>query len=194
MPLMGIEEQAALERQKQDTRNDFLDDGVRTVREQFATFLPDGVEKIRIIPGEEAENIREWATLAAREVRYAEQRISRYARDHRLTQVYVRDREKRRTTALDDVGQELYPYILADREGYIYYYRDRSGNFCKLPDYLATDIRPITDEIAGRLAMMSATKNEEMIANTLERPGQVTYPSYPVAPRAVPLVQEDELR
>jgi hypothetical protein len=190
MPL-GWEEQAALERQKQNTRDEILDDGIKTVHDQFDPFLPKGVEKIRIVPGEEAENIREWATLAAREKRYAEKRIAQYVRDHRLTKVFIRDRDRQPVSIQSDIGSDLLRYALRDDQGFYYYLEERGGRPHRLPEYLGADITPVTDEISGRLAIMSASKNEEMITNTLEKPQPLPYPTYPPAQRASALPEDD---
>lgn len=178
----GFVEQTAIERQRQQQRDEILDDGFALIKERFAPFIPRDVEKLRIIPGEEASLIQEWATLASAEERYARERAEEWIKDHGWKRVYVKGKEGTKTRNVQDVGPELYRYACVDSKGFLYYFVNDEGRPDNLPEYLGVDIGPITDEISGRLVIMSAAKSEEMIAKTLENTAHVPYPIFPSHP------------
>jgi len=186
-------ESSALERQKQQKREEILDDGMDLTRFHFAPFLPDNIKRLRVVPGEDADTILTYANLASREVEYARKRIEKYTRRHKLIKKFIHDSEGRRTKKTSDVSPQFYQYAMLDDDGYIFYWQNAKGTAVNLPPELRPDIDTVTQEISGRLALMSATKNEEMIVKTLENTNQTFLPSYHLPAQSVnPAIKEAE--
>ncbi len=168
MNTMDYEEYSATLKLKQRIRNELMDNSFKIVKEPFREFLPTDIDRVRLIPGKEAHQLYIMTGLVYGEGKYMKARIEKWFRDWHWTRNYITDEEGQRTNDLSQVPDELHPYVLFDESGLLFYFTDGHHQPSLPPPYLQWDISGIRHFITTRLGIMSAAKNEELIASTLE--------------------------
>ncbi len=177
----------AIAKLRQTQINNIMADSFKLNREVFGEFLPTGIERIRIIPGREAQELQVLTALVYGEANNQNARVQEWFRDHNWKRVWITDEKSQRTADLSMVEDHLIEYILFDEDGFLYYMQDDRGRPANPPKYLQWDIYGIRHYITTKLGIMSAIKNEELIANTLEGKEGIPATAEPTV-----IIQEDE--
>ena len=139
-----------------------------------------------MIPGREAQELQVLTALVYGEANNQNARVQEWFRDHNWKRVWITDQDGQRTADLAMVEDHFLEYILFDEDGFLYYMKDDRGRPASPPKYLQWDIYGIRHYITTKLGIMSAIKNEELIANTLEGEAATIAPTEPNV-----IIQED---
>ena len=160
----------AVQKMKQAKRDELMDDGFKLSHELYRPFVPNGIEKVRLVPGEEAERLQTMATMASIALEYQETRARRWFQTHGWTQNYLTDVDGNRTIDPRYVKKDKAMYVREDKEGFLFYWVDKHGLAVNPPAYLKSDFSGIQFYIYSTLSIMTSTKVEQLIETTYETP------------------------
>lgn len=183
------EDHDAVLKLKQRKRNELMDNSFELNREIFKPFLPEGVDKVRLIPGPEAQRLQSMATFVYGAEEYNREFAEDWLRKHKWRRVYITDENREWTKDPMLVPRDKLELVHADGEGFLYFFLDDRGRPANPPDYLHFDLSGIKLYITSMLGIMTGTKNEELIANTLENRDPESPPFH--VPRPLPEVEPE---
>ena len=166
----------AVQKMKQAKRDELMDDGFKLSHELYRPFVPNGIEKVRLVPGEEAERLQTMATMASIALEYQETRARRWFQTHGWTQNYLTDVDGNRTIDPRYVKKDKAMYVREDKEGFLFYWVDKHGLTVNPPAYLKSDFSGIQFYIYSTLSIMTSTKVEQLIETTYETPERSEMP------------------
>lgn len=166
----------AVQKMKQAKRDELMDDGFKLSHELYRPFVPNGVDKVRLVPGDEAERLQTMATMASIALTYQEGRARRWFQTHGWTQIYLTDADGNRTSDPRYIKKDKAVYVREDKDGNLFYWVDRHGLALHPPAYLKSDFSGIQFYIYSTLSIMTSTKTEQLIETTYETPERSEMP------------------